>query len=144
MMREKSEKELWRPVADTAGKRERRSAGGIYSACELHDLLMFEKARADRTGMKLSLVLCNVARIQAKRDDVAPVIRELKRTVRSTDYLGWFSGTEIGILLPFTDRNGAEHVVENISLNGLSRTGRLPGPLLSRRMARPRQRVVRG
>ena len=117
-MGDHTNRQSWKPALGAYSSRARRKAGGIYPEHELQDLIMYEQARADRTGERLTLVLCDLRRLKNRRSATHRVIREFARSVRRTDHLGWFSKSELGVLLPLTGRQGAEHFVRNLDLNG--------------------------
>ena len=117
-MGDQANRQHWKPALGAYNGRDRRKAGGIYPEHQLHDLIMYEQARADRTGERLTLVVCDVRRLKGRRSAIHRVIHEFLRSVRRTDHLGWFSKGEIGVLLPLTGKRGAEHFVSNLDLNG--------------------------
>ena len=109
-------RQAWKPFL-SSGK-PRRRLGGIYEDHEFQGLIMFEKARADRTGNRLSVVLCNVTGLNGDKYAVGGVIRELTTSVRTTDHVGWYGKTNLGVVLPLTSREGAEQFVRNLDMNG--------------------------
>lgn len=115
----------WRPIL-SGGSRSRRSKG-IYSERELHELIVYERARADRTGNSLSLVICTKAHLCRSSIEVHRAIDLLSRSIRSTDHLGWYGHDQLGVVLPLTDHPGAERFVDEIvhqSINGPSAIAR--------------------
>jgi len=92
--------------------------GGIYHDDELQELIMYEKARADRTGDHLSVVLCDVSRLGGDKYLIGGVIREITTSVRATDHVGWYNRSKLGVVLPLTSRCGAEQFVRNLDMNG--------------------------
>jgi lipopolysaccharide/colanic/teichoic acid biosynthesis glycosyltransferase len=111
-----SDRTAWKPVL--GNMRPRRRLGGIYEDHELQNLIMYEKARADRTGNELSVVLCNVTDLGGDKYAVGGVIREITTSVRTTDHVGWYDKSNLGVLLPLTSRGGAEQFVNNLHMNG--------------------------
>ena len=109
-------RQAWKPFLSSG--RPRRRLGGIYEDHEFQDLIMFEKARADRTGDQLSVVLCNVAKLNGDKYAIGGVIREFTTSVRTTDHVGWYGKTNLGVVLPLTSREGAEQFVQNLDMNG--------------------------
>lgn len=111
-----STRQMWKPVLGNV--RPRRRPGGIYQHDELQELIMYEKARADRTGDELSVVLCDVTRLNGDKYLVGGIIRELTTGVRATDHVGWYNRCKLGVVLPLTSRCGAEQFVRNLDMNG--------------------------
>ncbi len=111
-----STREIWKPVLGSL--RSRRRPGGIYEDHEFQELIMYEKARADRTGDRLSVVLCNVTGLHGDKYAVGGVIREFTTSVRTTDHVGWYGNSNLGVVLTLTSREGAEQFVRNLDMNG--------------------------
>ncbi|MCK4514655.1 MAG: hypothetical protein KAU31_05315, partial [Spirochaetaceae bacterium] len=107
---------IWKPVLGSL--RPRRRPGGIYEDHEFQELIMYEKARADRTGDRLSVVLCNVTGLNGDKYAVGGVIREFTTSVRTTDHVGWYGKGNLGVVLTLTSREGAEQFVRNLHMNG--------------------------
>lgn len=119
-MKSVNKRSPWKPILE--GTEHSRSLG-IYTQKELHELVMYERIRADRTGGNLSLVLCELNGTSEKRNQVLSVVDELAKTIRTTDHLGWFGDSELGVILPLTSKAGAEHFVEN--LNGSTKAAKI-------------------
>lgn len=111
-----STRQMWKPVLGNV--RSRRRQGGIYHVDELQELIIYEKARSDRTGDELSVVLCDVTQLNGDKYLVGGIIRELTTSVRVTDHVGWYNKSKVGVVLPLTNRCGAEQFVRNLDMNG--------------------------
>jgi hypothetical protein len=78
---------------------------------EFHSILVCEKARADRNGHGFSLVTIEVSNI----DDTPSLTERLQHLIRTTDEIGWFDNTTLGVLLYNTSALGAWQFVNNTS-----------------------------
>ena len=88
---------------------------GIYSSRELRELIVYERARADRTGDKLSVVLCGMNGQSGSRKFVNRAIHSLSRSIRNTDHLGWYDRKCIAVVLPLTSYDGARKFTESLA-----------------------------
>ena len=70
---------------------------------EFHSILVCEKARADRNGHGFSLLTIEVSNI----DDMPSLTERLQHLIRTTDEIGWFDNTTLGVLLYNTSALGA-------------------------------------
>ena len=111
-MRETGGHTTWRPIL-WAGIDARRTHG-IYSSDELLDLIVYERARADRTGDKLSVVLCGMNGQSGSRRFINRAVDTLSHSIRSIDHLGWYDHNNLAIVLPLTDYDGAKKLTESI------------------------------
>ncbi len=103
---------VWRPFLSN-GKRRRRTQG-IYSQRELRELILYERARADRTGHEVSVVLCELNGQASSHRFVADAVHALSRSIRHTDHLGWYDRKSLGVVLPLTSQNGARQFVDSL------------------------------
>ncbi len=80
------------------------------------DLLRLEKHRAQRSGSALSIILIKL--FKTKKKSGASVIREISKLVkiklRETDIVGFIDQRTLGVILPYTDANGANRSAEKI------------------------------
>ena len=102
----------WKPAMPLRTGRRRRKLLGVYSQTEFGELVHYERARSDRTGEELSLVVFGTFTGRARRN-ILPLVNGLQHSVRTTDHVGWYSDTEIGVLLPMTGYEGARTFVTN-------------------------------
>jgi lipopolysaccharide/colanic/teichoic acid biosynthesis glycosyltransferase len=90
---------------------------GIYSPNEFRLVLERERARADRSGDKFSLVVFDFGN---KKDGngssltVEHLTRILFKRIRLTDTVGWFDERSIGTVLPGTPGEGAWTFINDI------------------------------
>lgn len=107
----------WKPAMPLRSGRRRRKLLGVYSQAEFGELIHYERARSDRTGEELSLVIFGSFSGRARRN-ILPLINGLQRNVRTTDHIGWYGDTQIGVLLPMTGYEGARTFVTNCQNTG--------------------------
>ncbi len=97
-------------LADHGGRKH-----GIYSSRELRELIVYERARADRTGEKLSVVLCGMNGQSGSRRFVNRAIHSLSRSIRNTDHLGWYGRKCLAVVLPLTGYEGAKKFAQSLA-----------------------------
>lgn len=93
-------------------KRWKRSGTGIPEHGDdqvLHEdafrrMLERERERSGRNRHAVSLVLLNVGEPSILRSRVVQIIRS---RIRRVDEIGWYDDCRLGILLPYTNREGA-------------------------------------
>ena len=78
---------------------------------EFHDILVCEKARADRNGHGFSLVVYELPDFE----DIPSFVAPIKQRIRATDEIGWFDHNTLGVLLYNTPAMGARQFVNNSS-----------------------------
>ena len=78
---------------------------------EFHEILVCEKARADRNGHGFSLVTFESPDFK----DILSFIAQIKQRIRTTDEIGWFDHNILGIFLYNTPATGAWQFVKNSS-----------------------------
>lgn len=81
----------------------------VHSEKALHALLRQERARADRSGNEFSFLLIDVSEIISSKKEIKEyfVLLNKKYQLRETDTVGWYNKTNICIILPFTNSEGA-------------------------------------
>ncbi len=89
----------------------------IHDADSFRQLIRRERYRADRAGHRFALIAIRFLHSseQSARDE-ADVIHWLQQELRITDDVGELDHGRIGVLLPDTDREGAEVVADRIRL----------------------------
>jgi hypothetical protein len=90
------------------------SAAPVVAPSEFRRLILKERDRAGRNDKVFSLVL-----VEARSSNHRPtrnhrLAQILARQLRNLDAIGWFDETRLGILLPYTPRDGAHQVLERI------------------------------
>jgi lipopolysaccharide/colanic/teichoic acid biosynthesis glycosyltransferase len=86
-----------------------RHLDGLHSYQRIQQLLQGERARAERSGGRLSMVVFGPI---ADRVNLSKVGRTLIRRARSTDHLGHFRDSHLCVIMPDTPTEGA-HVFAN-------------------------------
>ncbi|TKJ33541.1 MAG: hypothetical protein CEE38_20500 [Planctomycetes bacterium B3_Pla] len=76
--------------------------------------IRLEQARVDRNQHAFSLVLFNTGDLEANGAAAQSLVRSLASRIRATDKIGWFDRHRIGVLLPYTLRDGAQKFVDDI------------------------------
>jgi len=85
---------------------------GIYSVEQFHLALEREKARAERNGHGVSLVIIQTS---GHKSPERPRLEDvLKGRLRIMDEAGWFDRSRLGVLMPYTSRQGAWHLIEDM------------------------------
>jgi lipopolysaccharide/colanic/teichoic acid biosynthesis glycosyltransferase len=95
----------------------RESFNGIHSPEEFRLVLERERARADRSGNKFSLVVFDFGSTNGTNGSslaVEHLTRVLFRRIRITDTVGWFDDRSIGTVLPGTTGQGAWKFADDV------------------------------
>jgi lipopolysaccharide/colanic/teichoic acid biosynthesis glycosyltransferase len=95
-------------------------SSGIYSIEQLRTALLREQARAERNGHQIALALLPANGHNGDARRTSRLLEVLKDRLRLTDEAGWFSPSQIGVLMPYTSCEGAWHMIEDLCalLNG--------------------------
>jgi lipopolysaccharide/colanic/teichoic acid biosynthesis glycosyltransferase len=88
----------------------------IPSVEEFQKNLQRERSRADRSGLIFSVLTISIEHLRDCRISVSNLIHFVSRRVRFTDYVGWFDGQNLGVLLPDTPESGGWKLAEDICL----------------------------
>jgi hypothetical protein len=94
--------------------KEQAEANSVVEICsqeEFHDILVREKARADRNGHGFSLVAFETP----DHEDFSSFVAKIKQRIRMTDEIGWFEHNTLGVFLYNTSAQGAWQFVNNNS-----------------------------
>jgi PleD family two-component response regulator len=89
-------------------------SNGIYPQEEFKKNIRIERARADRSNHKLSLVVFDTNSSDPKNKTISRLMEEIRTRIRSVDLAGWYDDQRLGIILPYTSNNGATQLTENI------------------------------
>jgi len=95
-------------VYDMTGRMElvwERDLRTLYSPQEVQTILRRERARADRTGRQLSMVVAELE--EGGRRLLERLARVALSRARATDEIGWFAYQQLCVILPDTDSSGA-------------------------------------
>jgi lipopolysaccharide/colanic/teichoic acid biosynthesis glycosyltransferase len=78
--------------------------------------LRMEKLRAERADSPLSIVLLSIRRDLAfERDNIQNIVNVIQSRTRATDVIGFVDRRVIGVILPDTDRQGAEEAAARLT-----------------------------
>ena len=80
----------------------------IYSKEEFHEVLKYERIRADRSDSIFSIVLFKPPEIYFNKKNHKKFITEIIRQARLIDHIGWYDDEYVAALLPETGKTGAE------------------------------------
>lgn len=86
----------------------------VVGSDELRRLVLRERARSDRTGSSLSLILVDGGGDRALEDQLDTWASGISNRVRCTDAVGWYDNRTIGIVLTETDHEGALIVIRQL------------------------------
>lgn len=113
-------KESWKPLgAFCISPKERDD---IYSKSSFTRVLDYEQQRARRNESTFSLVSCSFGENEDNKTSLRRYLSHVKKTVRAVDHIGWQGEGNVAILLPCTDRVGAEQFLNKInSFSGVAR-----------------------
>lgn len=84
---------------------------GIYSPRQLQNIIENEKARSDRHGTALSLLVYDLSPLA--QQEMPRFIASLLKTVRRTDHVGWIEKSAVGVVLPFSSKAGAQAFLDH-------------------------------
>ena len=98
-------------ITDTLKK---KSVGPIWSKEEFIRIIETERARADRVGLRFSIVKFDIEDSKVKDKSVARLLRLLSERLRLTDEVGWLAESRIGALLYNTHPDDACYLAAQI------------------------------
>lgn len=87
---------------------------GIYPVEEFRAILGRERARSDRTGVRLSLIIFDMGDRHTDQTAARCLAHVLTQRMRSIDEVGWFDTWRLGIVLPDTPAEGASKLANDI------------------------------
>lgn len=90
------------------------SSDTVVGSAELKRIVLRERARSDRTGSSLSLILLDSAGERGLEDQLDAWTLAISKRVRCTDSVGWYDTRTVGIVLTDTDHEGALIVVRQL------------------------------
>jgi lipopolysaccharide/colanic/teichoic acid biosynthesis glycosyltransferase len=88
----------------------------IPSVEEFQKNLLRERSRADRSGLIFSVLTVSIQHLDDLQISVSDLVHLVVRRVRFTDYVGWFDGQNLGVLLPDTPETGGWRLAGDICL----------------------------
>ena len=107
--------ELWRSLKVSLALSKVGCVGRLQPPDEFGAAIRLEQARLDRNEHAFSLVVFEADDPKANTAVAEALVRSLSNRIRSTDEIGWFDDRRIGVLLPYTSRDGAQKFVDDIS-----------------------------
>lgn len=90
------------------------TAGIIQSQKSFHTSITRERQRVDRNQHMLSLLLFTIGEQNPNGFVAQQLVQLLVERIRSTDEAGWFDNKRIGVILPYTDAEGAYKLADEI------------------------------
>ncbi len=91
----------------------------VYSEKEFHRILARERYRSTRSGCSFS-VACFQLNRRNGQTSAKSFIAYLKGRIRSTDEMGWFDASSVGVLLYNTAREGASSFAKKVKTAAVS------------------------
>lgn len=107
--------ELWCSLKVALALSKVGRVGRLQPPDEFSAAIRLEQARLDRNEHAFSLVVFEAGDPNANAAVTQALVRSLSSRIRSTDEIGWFDDCHIGVLLPYTSRDGAQKFVDDIS-----------------------------
>lgn len=104
-------KKTWKPLR--AFKEPFAHHDGALNRDEFHQLIHYERSRADRTDSRFTLVNLELDFDTVSRHAFRRFIATLFVKMRDIDHAGWFSHNRIGVLLPDTTISGAQTFIKS-------------------------------
>ena len=92
----------------------KKPADQICSEKEFVKIIENERARADRNNLFFSLILFDIASIDAEKVSIGRLIESITRRIRKVDNVGWYDNRHIGVILPYTSNDGACQLATDI------------------------------
>lgn len=86
----------------------------IQSQEQFRDMIMRERAGANRNQHVFSLLLFYVGDLEANRVTVQYLAHAVANRIRMPDEVGLFDNKRIGVLLPYTSTDGAQKLADDI------------------------------
>lgn len=100
-------------VLNSARAAGRESAARLLPQHDFRRLILKERDRACRNNTAFSLVLIETGDL-GRRSAHPPDVEAIVRRLRNVDEIGWFDDERLGILLPYTTREGAHQMIERL------------------------------
>jgi PleD family two-component response regulator len=91
-----------------------KNGNGIASQDDFRDLIEKERHRADRNEHEFSLLVVGLDSVNQNGNRFETLVERIHRRIRNIDEIGWYEKEKLGLILPFTSRNGAEKLANEI------------------------------
>ncbi len=100
-------------------KRLRRLNGGprVDGFCtqkSFNRALEKERYRSDRSDQQYALLVFALPPVNPASSAFQRAIRRIRARIRNVDEIGWYEKNRLGVILPYTTRDGAEKLAEEI------------------------------
>ena len=92
----------------------KKSAGEIYEEEEFRHIIDRERARADRTDHRFSLIVIDLGFNNGNHHSNGLQLKKIISRMRRIDEIGWYDPRRIGIILPYTSEQGAYKFAESL------------------------------
>jgi hypothetical protein len=91
-----------------------RAVDGLCTLDAFHRALEKERCRSDRSDHLYSLLVFALPPGNHSNGNLQRIVRQIRKRIRNVDELGWYDDKRLGIILPYTSREGAEQLAEAI------------------------------
>jgi lipopolysaccharide/colanic/teichoic acid biosynthesis glycosyltransferase len=81
---------------------------------EFHALILRERARADRSGHRFSLLVFRLSGDPARHRAERALVRALNERLRDTDEIGWYDPRHVAAILPYVSTASAARIAESL------------------------------
>jgi PleD family two-component response regulator len=92
----------------------KKNVDGLCNVESFHRALENERYRSDRSNHQYSLVVFELPFGEKITDAFQSAIRQIRTRIRTVDGIGWYDEKRLGIILPYTPREGAKKIAEEI------------------------------
>jgi hypothetical protein len=86
----------------------------IYSEKMFFEVIERERERANRNDHHFSLIVLDLDLSSTDYDTTRFFLEKIIRRVRVIDEIGWYGPKRIGIILPYTDADGAQEFSDSL------------------------------
>lgn len=85
----------------------------IKSSVQIHNILIYERRRADRSGHEFSIVVFDTLELGKNHifQNLCDIIKIRKNTI---DELGWFNNSQLCLVMPYTSMKEAKDFIKDI------------------------------
>jgi lipopolysaccharide/colanic/teichoic acid biosynthesis glycosyltransferase len=81
---------------------------------EFHALILRERARADRSGHRFSLLVFRLSGAPSRARAERELVRALNERLRDTDEIGWYDPRHVAAILPYVSTASAARIAESL------------------------------
>ena len=113
-----SDKSIFLPVADNNSKCCKTDLKEVFDEPCFLERLCLEKQRSQRSGSALSILLLTRDKTEGEGSvNISEMLKTVQKNIRDTDIVGYVDQHTLGVLLPYTDKEGANNLGEKIINN---------------------------